>query len=72
MIGWLLTSWLIDKLSDQPTDWLIDLLIEIEWVIDWLIVNQGKTLIQKYECINESKQEYKNVNTYSGWTQATR
>jgi len=32
----------------------------------------GKTLIQKYECIDPNNQEYKNVSTYSGWTSATR
>ena len=70
---WLADYWLVDWLINCQISRPTDLLIEIDWLIDWLlIVNKGKTLIQKYECINESKQEYKNVNTYSGWTQATR
>ena len=32
----------------------------------------GKTLIQKYECLDEEGVKYKNVNTYSGWTASTR
>eukprot|EP00092_Neocalanus_flemingeri_P012349 GFUD01013315.1.p1 GENE.GFUD01013315.1~~GFUD01013315.1.p1 ORF type:complete len:1215 (-),score=291.42 GFUD01013315.1:329-3973(-) len=32
----------------------------------------GKTLIQKYECLDEEGIKYKNVNTYSGWTASTR
>ena len=32
----------------------------------------GKTLIQKYECLDEEGNKYKNVNTYSGWTASTR
>jgi hypothetical protein len=36
------------------------------WKID------GKTLIQKYECLDEETLEYKNVNTFSGWTPQTR
>jgi len=36
------------------------------WKID------GKTLIQKYECVDDKNYEFKNVNTFSGWTPATR
>ena len=32
----------------------------------------GKTLIQKYESLDEEGIKYKNVNTYSGWTASTR
>ena len=32
----------------------------------------GKTLIQKYECIDDEGLKYKNVSTYSGWTAKTR
>ena len=32
----------------------------------------GKTLIQKYECTDGVGVKYKNVNTYSGWTSASR
>lgn len=32
----------------------------------------GKTLIQKYECMDPKTNKYKCVNTYSGWTQNTR
>ena len=32
----------------------------------------GKTLIQKYESLDEEGIKYKNVSTYSGWSASTR
>ena len=45
-----------DESSSKPALWRVD----------------GKTLIQKYECVDGKSNKYKCVNTYSGWTQNTR